>query len=84
MAAWINSEITTASRSRRGWRRGERAAKASIRREPLSGMALDMAGTYRIRSRNTPCSPNRLAIAEARRHGERRPASSAANHCSTT
>lgn len=76
---WINNEIRTAMRSRRGRLRGDRPASESIRRNPVSGMA----GSYRCRSRNTPCSPNRLAIRDARRHGPRRPASSAANHCST-
>ncbi len=36
-----------------------------------------------FRSRNNPCSPNRLASAGERRQGEREPASSAASHCST-
>ncbi|MEA2737558.1 MAG: hypothetical protein QOH05_865 [Acetobacteraceae bacterium] len=39
--------------------------------------------SYRCLSKNTPCSPNRLAKWEARRHGARRPPSSAASHCST-
>jgi hypothetical protein len=44
ITAWMSSEISTASRSRRDRRRGERFASASIRREPFSGMILDMAG----------------------------------------
>ena len=41
-------------------------------------------GSYRFRSRNTPCSPNRLAMRRKRRRGARRPASSAASQRSTT
>ena len=41
-------------------------------------------GAYRCLSRNTPCSPKRLANREKRRHGARRPPSSAASHRSTT
>jgi hypothetical protein len=40
--------------------------------------------SYRRRSKNTPCSPNRLASREKRRHGARRPPSSAASQRSTT
>jgi Glycosyltransferase family 87 len=38
---------------------------------------------YALRSKNKPCSPNRLARATDRRQGARAPASSAASHCST-
>lgn len=41
-------------------------------------------GFYRCRSRNRPCSPNRLASQAARRHGARRPPSSVASQRSTT
>ncbi len=42
------------------------------------------ARAYRRRSRNTPCSPNRLAIHRKRRQGPRRPLSFAASHASTS
>jgi hypothetical protein len=58
------------------------AGGASTARSAVPSAA--SSGAYRCRSRNTPCSPNKFASREARRHGARRPPSSAASHRSTT
>jgi hypothetical protein len=51
---------------------------------PMPLLVIGAAGlAYTLRSKNSPCSPNRFANPRERRHGAREPASSAASHSTT-